>query len=65
MRHAGTEYGYLTSGELVLTLGFDEQVLHPGDAVSFESTTPTATATTVMNRPWGCGSCRAKLFSDA
>lgn len=40
MRHAGTEYGYLTSGELVLTLGFDEQVLHPGDAVSFESTTP-------------------------
>ncbi|MFJ4200302.1 helix-turn-helix domain-containing protein [Streptomyces sviceus] len=40
MRHAGTEYGYLTSGELVLTLGFDEQVLRPGDAVSFESTTP-------------------------
>ncbi|MEV3910654.1 MULTISPECIES: helix-turn-helix domain-containing protein [Streptomyces] len=40
MRHTGTEYGYLTSGELVLTLGFDEQVLHPGDAVSFESTTP-------------------------
>ena len=24
MRHSGTEYGYLTSGELVLTLGFDE-----------------------------------------
>jgi transcriptional regulator with XRE-family HTH domain len=40
MRHAGTEYGYLTEGELVLTLGFDEQVLHPGDAVCFESTTP-------------------------
>ncbi|MEU1475378.1 cupin domain-containing protein [Streptomyces sp. NPDC005760] len=40
MRHPGTEYGYLTSGELVLTLGFDEQVLHPGDAVCFESTTP-------------------------
>jgi transcriptional regulator with XRE-family HTH domain len=40
MRHAGTEYGYLTSGELVLTLGFDEQVLRPGVAVSFESTTP-------------------------
>ncbi|MFJ9151115.1 helix-turn-helix domain-containing protein [Streptomyces sp. NPDC102270] len=40
MRHAGTEYGYLTSGELVLTLGFDEQLLRPGDAVSFESTTP-------------------------
>ncbi|MPY44118.1 cupin domain-containing protein, partial [Streptomyces phyllanthi] len=40
MRHAGYEYGYLTSGELVLTLGFDEYTLRPGDAVSFESTTP-------------------------
>ncbi|WP_053852081.1 helix-turn-helix domain-containing protein [Streptomyces sp. NRRL B-24085] len=40
MRHAGTEYGYLTSGELVLTLGFDDRVLRPGDAVCFESTTP-------------------------
>ncbi|MFJ8934331.1 helix-turn-helix domain-containing protein [Streptomyces sp. NPDC102365] len=40
MRHAGTEYGYLTAGELVLTLGFDEYVIRPGDAVSFESTTP-------------------------
>ncbi|EFL36283.1 transcriptional regulator [Streptomyces viridochromogenes DSM 40736] len=40
MRHPGTEYGYLTSGELVLTLGFDEYTVRPGDAVSFESTTP-------------------------
>ena len=40
MRHTGTEYGYLTSGELVLTLGFDEQILRPGDAVCFESATP-------------------------
>ena len=40
MRHTGTEYGYLTSGELVLTLGFDEYTLGPGDAVCFESTTP-------------------------
>jgi quercetin dioxygenase-like cupin family protein len=40
MRHTGTEYGYLTSGELILTLGFDEYTLRPGDAVSFESTTP-------------------------
>ncbi|MER5944082.1 XRE family transcriptional regulator [Streptomyces sp. NPDC001928] len=40
MRHAGTEYGYLTSGELILTLGFDEYTLRPGDAVCFESTTP-------------------------
>ncbi|MEW2400700.1 XRE family transcriptional regulator [Streptomyces sp. NPDC046862] len=40
MRHAGTEYGYLTSGELVLTLGFEEYTVRPGDAVCFESTTP-------------------------
>lgn len=40
MRHAGWEYGYLTSGTLNLTLGFDEIVLETGDAVSFDSTTP-------------------------
>jgi transcriptional regulator with XRE-family HTH domain len=40
MRHAGIEYGCLTSGELVLTLGFEEYTLRPGDAVCFESTTP-------------------------
>ncbi len=40
MRHSGTEYGCLTSGELILTLGFDEYTLRPGDAVCFESTTP-------------------------
>jgi transcriptional regulator with XRE-family HTH domain len=40
MRHPGAEYGYLISGELILTLGFDELRLTPGDAVSFESTTP-------------------------
>ena len=40
MRHSGAEYGYLVSGELILTLGFDDIELHPGDAVSFESATP-------------------------
>jgi len=40
MRHAGSEYGYLVRGELVLTLGFDEIHLRAGDAVSFDSTTP-------------------------
>ena len=40
MRHGGSEYGYLLSGELVLTLGSDELRLGPGDAISFESTTP-------------------------
>lgn len=40
MRHAGVEYGYLSEGELVLTLGFDEYKLAPGDAVAFQSSTP-------------------------
>nr|WP_281352226.1 cupin domain-containing protein [Phytoactinopolyspora alkaliphila] len=40
MRHPGVEYGYVVSGELVLTLGFDEHQLSPGDAVSFDSSTP-------------------------
>ena len=40
MRHEGSEYGYLLSGELVLTLGFEEHRLQPGDAVCFESSTP-------------------------
>ena len=40
MRHPGSEYGFLLSGELVLTLGFEDLTLRPGDAVSFDSTTP-------------------------
>ncbi|MEV6107325.1 XRE family transcriptional regulator [Streptomyces sp. NPDC051940] len=40
MRHPGTEYGYLTRGELILSLGFDEYTLRPGDSVCFESSTP-------------------------
>jgi transcriptional regulator with XRE-family HTH domain len=40
MRHSGSEYGFLVRGELVLTLGFDEIRLRPGDAVSFDSSTP-------------------------
>ncbi|WP_198664315.1 cupin domain-containing protein [Jiangella endophytica] len=40
MRHSGTEYGHVLSGELVLTLGFEEHHLRAGDSVSFDSTTP-------------------------
>jgi uncharacterized cupin superfamily protein len=40
MQHAGTEYGYLIQGELVVTLGFRSHRLTPGDAVSFSSATP-------------------------
>ncbi len=40
MRHQGVEYGYIISGALTLTLGFDAYELGAGDAVSFPSTTP-------------------------
>jgi transcriptional regulator with XRE-family HTH domain/quercetin dioxygenase-like cupin family protein len=40
MRHAGTEYGYLIQGELVVILGSRSHRLTPGDAVSFASATP-------------------------
>ena len=40
MRHPGSEFGYLISGELTLTMGFEEIHLTAGDAISFESTTP-------------------------
>jgi transcriptional regulator with XRE-family HTH domain len=42
MRHPGSEYGFLTSGRLTLTLGFEEMPLRPGDSISFDSTTPHA-----------------------
>jgi transcriptional regulator with XRE-family HTH domain len=42
MRHSGTEYAYLISGELELTLGFDKYPLVPGDSACFESTRPHA-----------------------
>jgi transcriptional regulator with XRE-family HTH domain/quercetin dioxygenase-like cupin family protein len=42
MRHTGTEYGFLVTGELVLSLGFEEHRLGPGDAISFASSTPHA-----------------------
>jgi len=42
MRHSGVEYGYVISGALTLTLGFEVHRLAAGDAVSFDSTTPHA-----------------------
>lgn len=40
MRHAGSEYGVLLRGQLVLTLAFEEMTLRAGDSISFESSTP-------------------------
>jgi transcriptional regulator with XRE-family HTH domain len=40
MRHNGTEYGYVLSGRLQVSLGFDNHVLEPGDSISFDCTQP-------------------------
>jgi transcriptional regulator with XRE-family HTH domain len=39
-RHAGHEWGYVLEGRLDVRIGFDDYVLEPGDAVSFDSTIP-------------------------
>jgi transcriptional regulator with XRE-family HTH domain len=39
-RHSGHEWGYVISGVLQVTIGFEEYVLQPGDAISLDSTTP-------------------------
>jgi mannose-6-phosphate isomerase-like protein (cupin superfamily) len=39
-RHGGQEWGYVLSGTLGVTIGFDDYVLGPGDAIALDSTTP-------------------------
>jgi transcriptional regulator with XRE-family HTH domain len=39
-RHTGQEWGYVLSGTLTVRIGFDEYLLNPGDAISFDSATP-------------------------
>ena len=40
MRHTGTEYGYLISGELTLRLDFESYILRAGDSFCFDSMRP-------------------------
>ena len=39
-RHNGQEWGYVLSGRLGVTIGFDDHQLQPGDAIAFESSIP-------------------------
>jgi transcriptional regulator with XRE-family HTH domain len=39
-RHKGQEWGYVLSGTLTVNIGFDEFVLVPGDAITFDSAVP-------------------------
>jgi len=40
IRHVGTEYGYVLSGTLEVTLSFDTYRLSAGDSISFDSSRP-------------------------
>jgi transcriptional regulator with XRE-family HTH domain len=40
MRHNGREFGIVLTGELGVTVGFEEHVLRPGDSIAFESSIP-------------------------
>lgn len=40
VRHSGREFGFVLSGRLGVTVGFEDYVLGPGDSVFFASTTP-------------------------
>jgi transcriptional regulator with XRE-family HTH domain len=39
-RHTGIEWGYVLSGSLRVDIGFDQYMLGPGDAITFDSATP-------------------------
>ena len=39
-RHGGQEWGYVVSGHLGVTIGFEDHVLGPGDAISIDSSIP-------------------------
>lgn len=40
MRHAGREYGFVISGNLRVSVGFEDFDLGPGDSIAFDSTDP-------------------------
>jgi transcriptional regulator with XRE-family HTH domain len=39
-RHGGHEWGFVSSGRLGVTIGFEEHELGPGDSISIDSTVP-------------------------
>ena len=39
-RHSGHEWGYVLDGRLDVRIGFEDYILEPGDAISFDSTIP-------------------------
>jgi transcriptional regulator with XRE-family HTH domain len=53
--HMGREFGLILEGELTVELGFEHYVLHAGDSIAFNSTTPhrmTNTGSTLVRAVW-------------
>lgn len=40
IRHQGWEYGVIIEGLLTVEVGFEKSLLHPGDSINFDSSTP-------------------------
>ena len=40
MRHNGREFGIVLTGQLGVTVGFEDYVLGPGDSIAFDSSVP-------------------------
>jgi transcriptional regulator with XRE-family HTH domain len=45
MRHNGTEYGYILTGRLQVSIGFETYEIGPGDTIAFDCTQPHRFAT--------------------
>ena len=54
VRHGGKEYGYVVRGRLGVRIGFDEYVLGPGMAISFDASAP--------HRLWAIGDQSAEAI---
>lgn len=67
MRHNGTEYGYILSGRLQVTIGFETYEIGPGDSIAFDCTQPHRFATVgdeTVEAVWFVVGRRATLSVD-
>jgi transcriptional regulator with XRE-family HTH domain/mannose-6-phosphate isomerase-like protein (cupin superfamily) len=68
MRHNGTEYGYILTGRLQVTIGFETYEIGPGDSIAFDCTQPHRFATVgdeTVEAVWFVLGRRATLTVDA
>jgi transcriptional regulator with XRE-family HTH domain len=67
LRHQGTEYGYLLSGTLEITFGFETHTLRAGESMSLDSAVPhllTNPGTTPARGIWAVHHCMPAATGD-